>query len=387
MSDTNRTAIRIKKESTPGTVATGNYQDIRFTSANIVNSVTTQESGEIDNTRNISDVTVVDSEPGGDIAFELSYDTLDANGESLLEAAMFNSWSTLVAVSEADISASAVDNSLNTIVGDFTLENIIVGQWLDIRGFVTNGTRIFGKVVSLISTKVILTGVTLVNESATTVTMAGESLRNGTNQDHFTIEEGFLDITQFLVYKGMAVNSLTLDISSAGRITGSVNFMGFGVDPLSNTSIAGAVVTAPTNKVFNTSSNVNDVQENNTSLNNKISSMTLTLENNLRGQKAVRVLGNAGIGNGQAKVTGNLELYFEDEIMYNKFLNNTDSVLSWLVRDDVGNAYMFTLPKVNYTEGQLDISGPNADTFVPLGVQGIKDPLTVCSLQIDKFAA
>jgi hypothetical protein len=58
-----------------------------------------------------------------------------------------------------------------------------------------------------------------------------------------------------------------------------------------------------------------------------IKSADITIDNSLRGQDAVGVLGNAGVAAGTIKASGKLEVYFADQTMYNKFLNNTETSL------------------------------------------------------------
>ena len=51
-------------------------------------------------------------------------------------------------------------------------------------------------------------------------------LKNGTQVPFFSIEKGFTDINQYLLFKGMAVNTMNLNFSVGAILTGSFGFIG-----------------------------------------------------------------------------------------------------------------------------------------------------------------
>ncbi len=90
MADTNRVALRIVPEVTPGTTpATPAFQQLRITGTpNLAFAPQTVTTDEIRSDRQITDLLLVGAEAGGDAGFELSATALD----TVIEGAMLSSW-------------------------------------------------------------------------------------------------------------------------------------------------------------------------------------------------------------------------------------------------------------------------------------------------------
>lgn len=90
MSDTNRVALGVIEEVTPGTTpATPAFESLRITGApSLAFAPTTVSSDEIRPDRNITDLILTDAEAGGEVTMELSHGAED----TLLEGAMFSEW-------------------------------------------------------------------------------------------------------------------------------------------------------------------------------------------------------------------------------------------------------------------------------------------------------
>jgi len=389
IADTSRGVVRYIKESTAGVTPAAALTEIRMIGESLNQTKTTETSNEIRPDRQITDIIPTDSEPSGDISFELSYDNLD----DFIPAALLSAgWSTVVAVSETDISAAAADNSYNTVAGDFTGENISVGQWIKVSGFTTNAVNNgYCRVVSIAVGKLVVSGITLVNETAgDTIVMEGSMARNGVTSQSFSIEKGFIDIGQFVSYLGMEASTFSLDISTNAIVKGAIGFMGRTASVAQTSIGTGAAIAAPTNDVFNATSNVANVRENGIALSAATfcaQSISISLDNGLRGQKCIGLDGNRGIGKGRCNVTGSLGAYFVDEVLLEKFLNGTATSIDFRISDAAGNAYIVTMPKVKYTSGNPELTGVDADVLIPLDYRALRDPTTDCTIQIDKFDA
>ena len=90
MSDSNRFALAVVEEVTPGTTpATPPWEALRITGApSLEFAPTTVSSEEIRPDRNIPDLILTDAEAGGEVTAELSFGALD----TVLEGAMFSAW-------------------------------------------------------------------------------------------------------------------------------------------------------------------------------------------------------------------------------------------------------------------------------------------------------
>ena len=385
MSDTSRVQLASVVESVYGVTPASAMTNKRMVSESLKYNIGTDVSAEIREDRQTSDLIQTSFDAGGDVNFEFSFGSYD----DWLESALYSTFSTPITVSLTDISAAAADNSLNTVAGDFTTENISVGQWIKIGGFTgevaNNG---YAKVVSVVALKIIVSGITLVDDAAgETVTLKGSMIRNGTTQKSFTLEKNFSDITQYLGLTGMVANTFNLNIESQQKTTGSFGFIGKqGV--LQQTAFGtGANGAASTSKIFSVGSHIKNIRENAAALGDAYAkTLNLSLTNNIRPQDAVGHIGAVGVSAGTVGVTGQLTAYFENELLYDKFTNKTDTSLDYRLEDAAGNAYIISLPKVNYSDGEIVTPGINEFLVVNLPFTCILDSVQK-TIQIDKIPA
>jgi len=71
--------------------------------------------------------------------------------------------------------------------------------------------------------------------------------------------------------------------------------------------------------------------------------------------------------------------------LYEKFLDNTDTSLDFILTDGEGNTYIITLPKVNYTSSNPELSGIDTDVLIAMEYQALRDETTDSTIQIDRF--
>jgi len=161
MSDSNRVRLAYVKESSFGVQKTGaNLQILRHTGESLKQTQQTTTSNEIRSDRQISGIKRNNVGADGDINFEFSFGTFD---DLLLAVLMHNP--TAVTVTAITISALAADNSFNDSANGFG--GIAPGQFIQVTGFTgdpaNNG---FFKVESATAAKLIVSGGTLVNDTA-----------------------------------------------------------------------------------------------------------------------------------------------------------------------------------------------------------------------------
>ena len=117
-----------------------------------------------------------------------------------------------------------------------------------------------------------------------------------------------------------------------------------------------------------------------------IKSVKLSVSNGLRGQKALGVFGNAGVGNGGFEVSGTMELYVENATYYNKWLNGTNTSLSVGMADAAGNGYLFDFDKIMFTDGGLNASGRD-DVMLSLPFEAFYNAGTNRGIRITRAVA
>lgn len=385
MADSSRTQLYYIPESTWGTTPASAMTELRYTSESLGYTINNATSNEVRSDRQITDLIQTGASAAGAVNLEYSYNAYDI----LMESALFSTWSTTVAVAGIDISAANSDNSYNATTTDFTAENMSVGQWIKVAGFTTAANNGYCQVVSITATKLVVSGLTLVDEAAgDSVTMAGSVLRNGTTETSFTLEKKFDDITQFISFTGMVAGQMNLTMSTGAILTGSFDFTGKSSAIAATTVGTGAPNPATVNPVMNTVSDVGNLLEGGNPLTGTfVQSLSIALANSPRGIGAVGTLGNADLGFGRCAVTGNVSVYFADAALYDKYLAGTATSLSFRVTDSAGNAYVFTLPNVKFSSGTIAAGGADQDVMADFAYQALRDTTTDATIQIDRFAA
>ncbi len=212
-------------------------------------------------------------------------------------------------------------------------------------------------------------------------------LTNGILVPSFSIEKGFTDIDQYIVYRGMSVNTMSLDFQIETILTGSFGFMGRD-SIIASTSGVPDVGSAPTlTEVMNSASNFADLIIAGNSYPCGISQVSLNTDAGLRAQKALGNMGACRINAGTFTPTGTLNVYFSDAAIYTKYLQNTPFGVSWAVQDAAGNRYDFSLPKVKITSANPVAGGLDQDVELAIEYQALFDPVAGHTIQIKRTPA
>lgn len=388
MSDSSQVTLRLVEEVTFGINPGTDMEEIRFTSEGINQTINTVTSAEIRSDRQLTDVVQVGEEPAGNIDFELSYGAMD----TLFPGALYSGdWPSEDTVTATDISTTTGANTIDTVAEDFTVFE--VGQWVHVTGFTANSgeNNDYYLIIAPAPTTTTITVAQIIpsTEAASdTVTVNGTMIRNGTTRKSYLVEKEFVDITEFQSFNGMIADTLTLNVAAAEIMTGSFGLIGLGGTVAGATVGTGSVTAAPTNPIMNASSNVGQILENNIVIAAGvfIESISLSLSNSARPIDSVGLLQHADIGAGTLSVTGNFNVYFADRTIFEKYVNGTETSLSFLVSDGV-RAYAFTIHKMKFTNGTINAGGINQDIIANLEFTALRDPTTDSMIQIDRFAS
>jgi len=378
--------IRYRKENSFGvTPTTGNHNALRITGESLKMGIGTDSSKEIRSDRQITDLVQISAGADGGINYELSYGEYDPFLASVLQGV----WSEAGTDGENTITGTFTTTALTASTGTpFT--NVVDGQWVFISGAVNAGNNGWKKVVTKTSATVLtFAAATFTAETATAnLKVSAARLKNGVTQSSFTLEKEFTDVTQFLAYTGMTPSRWTLNVESGSFVGGSFEFLGKSGVRGASTVMPGTKAASLAYPVMNAVGNVVNILEGGSLLTGTfIKSMSLTLDNSLRGQDAIGTLGNVGIGSGTVGITGSLELYFADGTLYDKFINNTDTSLSFRLNDSAGRGYVITLPRVKYSDAQIMAGAINQDVMVSMQFQAIRDTVSGSTIIIDRAGA
>jgi len=373
---------------------------IRHTGESLGQDTDTQTSNEVRCDRQPATIVRTAISAGGDVNYELSYDTFN---EWLAAAFMAADWSDKVQLQNlADVTVVDIGGGVLVFQSatDGAFSTLNAYQWIEVRGFATAGNNGYFKIAAISSQTPgslddnrisVLNAGTLVAEGTppadVDITM-GSQVVNGVTKRSFTLERYYCDLVApakpYARMPGMMVDTLNLDVTADAVVTGSFGFTG--KQSQSQADSAGYhTEDPPDNEVVASTSDVEAILENNEVT--EVTSFTLALANNLRNKPAVGSLGPVGKGVGQVNPTGTVQLYYEDEAVMDKYLDFEWSALSTVVEDEDGNVYIIDLPRVKYTNGRRVGGGINTDIIADMTWEAARHLTEDVTIRLVKFAA
>lgn len=384
MSDANRVQLSYVTESTYGTHPGGTLQILRMTGESLAPDVNYIASNELRSDRQRGDYVLNDYAASGTINGELSYSTYS---DFFLQAFQASAWGSPVIVAEDDTAVAAVTSGNKFTHATGWDNNPTVGTWIKVSGFATAANNGHFKVVSRTSTEIVVSGGTLVDESAgpsVDVTQGG-FIANGTTQKSMSIERYYGDLSsEYVNYLGCVIDTMALSLNEDGIITINWGILAKSEASASSSSGSGYGA-ATTNPVMNSITNVLAIQENLTSYG--VKTFTLNLSNNLRKRKQIATLGSVSIGAGTVDVTGNITSYYTSKAIVDKLLGDTVSNIVLILQDSANSSYVFDIPQIKYTRGRRVGGGINTDVLQEMEWAGYRDATELVTIKLFRFAS
>ena len=392
MSDANTSSIAKIAETTLGTTpATPELTLIGFTGEDLRNNKETVQSQTIRSDRQVPDLVKVGTSPEGGYEFELNYGDYDEELRGGLGAVAWNNHSDGAGDYNFDSSAQTlVDNGAGGIFSD-----VVAGALLKIASAEDANNDGLHRVLSVSSDGNTVTfaagslGSTNVND--TTALSTQIAIVNGATKPSMTIEKAILNLngtTFYQVFKGLVVDTLSLNFESKTILTGAVQFIGMsrvlGTSTIDN---AGGYTDPGGAAVMNGTNNVGTISFDGVAATESFKSITMEIANNLRGKDAMGTEGNFDIGTGTFTLTGTISAYFLDNDLLTLMDANTSFALDYSVTDDAGNAYHFFMPNCKPANGDPTIEAINTDVMLDLEYQAIRDTTYDITLAINKVPA
>jgi len=363
--DSNRVQVAFAKESSFGTVPTGEYDILRHTGEGLAQEQQTSRSSEIRSDRQVSDSKRTAINSGGSINFEMSYGTFD---KLLLGSLMASAWSTPATVTDTDIGISGPGSTFGS--SGLGFGSFVAGQWVQVTGCTNAANNGMFKIIAASSAEITVDGTLTTEASGATITITqGAYATNGVEKNFYTFERKYADLSnEIAIFAGCAINQLALSIASGQIITGSLTILG--KDEVSATSSSGSGYAAvSTTEVMSAVDNVSSLLEDGSSL--AISQLTLQLSNSLRGKQKIGSAGAFDIGLGTFDVTGTFTAFYEDKTLVDKYLNQTSTSLVIILKDISGNYYLVEIPKIKLSAGKRSGGSLDSDVMNEMSFQAL----------------
>jgi hypothetical protein len=196
-------------------------------------------------------------------------------------------------------------------------------------------------------------------ESAFFSSFSTDVLKVGTTPKYFTMEDEAADISQYRLFTGMAVSNMSVSIAPNQMVTGSFDMVGKTMTQSGSTGSTGGTPTAASsNQPFDSYSGT--ISDGGSAI-SIVTSIDFSLANSLAPTFVVGSDAAQSLEYGRAVVEGTMTVYYEDETLINKFLNETESSIEVSVDDPTGaNSYTFLFPRVKYNGASVPVQNPQS---------------------------
>lgn len=185
-------------------------------------------------------------------------------------------------------------------------------------------------------------------------------MKIGTTPSYFSIEESALDITQFRVYSGLAVSTMSLSVAPNQLVNTTFSCVGKGLTQ-SGTALDSTPSAASGNQPFDSYSGSISIGGSQVST---ITSIDFSLSNSLAPLFVVGSDETPQLEYQRAVVEGTVTAYYQDATLVNLFTNETTSSIELVLDDNTsGSTYTFNMGSVKFNGGDIPVQGPGARTL------------------------
>lgn len=214
-----------------------------------------------------------------------------------------------------------------------------------------------------------------------------DQLKAGTVRRSFTIERYFGDMLAaqkpYHRFTGVEFNTLSLQITANAMVTATFGVVGqnfsTGQTALAGSTYPAATTTSPLDSFTGA---LNEAG----SLIAVITEIQLNIENGLEARYVVGSKASIRPSIGRSNVSGTITAYFEDSVLLDKFINETESNIEFTLPDGAGNELKVKLPRVKYNGGQPDVQGEGPITL-SMPFQALLDATTGTNIIIERNPA
>jgi hypothetical protein len=206
-----------------------------------------------------------------------------------------------------------------------------------------------------------------------------DTIVTGITERSFTLQKEFSDITQYHVFPGCVVNTWNISVTPNGIITSTFNVMGEKMTVSGSATLTGATSKA-SNAPFDSFSGT---LEEGGLVNALITSIDFSLSNGLTTLPVIGQNTTIGFSEGRANVTGSISAYFANSTLLDKFIDETESSLSFQLTDPDSNKMTFYMPRIKYSGGDVPVNG-EGPIVMNMPFQALYDSADGYTLQITK---
>lgn len=183
------------------------------------------------------------------------------------------------------------------------------------------------------------------------------------------------NVTNYFYYTGCVVGSMSFNFATGARLTGALNVMGR-TETATTTPLAGQGFVDVANYAIMNSVNNLLITMTGLPAETCFQKLDLTIANNSTGAKCIGIFGASDIQDFALDVTGSMDTYFEDLVLYNKFIDSQAFSVAITLTDSLGNEIEITMPRCKFEELSVPIPGKNQFLSMPGSIRALRDSVT-----------
>ena len=366
MSSSDQVQISYLKQSAKGTIPLSPFTELVHNGGTFGAPISVERSGSIRGDAQRGQAVRTGVDPEGSVNLDFRAKVFD----DLLEGFMRSSWSTAAAMSNTDIQADNAGSAFTTISGDFTTENITLGQWVYVNGFANADVNGWYKVTSIAAGTL---GVNPAppadtNTAANTITIEGSYIRNGTDEPYFAFQANYKDLTdKWRLISDCKINQMELTLAMRSILTGSFNFMGINNELKTAGSGDGTVTSAPSTDILNASDHVTGVFINGTKYDGCVSNFNMSADMGAGRRNGIGQVESCDIKLHSLAANGSMSVYLTDANwtdILQKYTDFTKISIAFGLKDADGNGFVIEFPQVALSNEPGNIPGPGEDVML-----------------------
>ena len=189
-------------------------------------------------------------------------------------------------------------------------------------------------------------------------TSGADSLIIGTTPQFMSIEDQAVDISEYRVFRGMAVSQFSLNVQPDAIPQATFSLVGRGMSAPASTTAATATTAESGEEPFDAFSG--SISENGSAI-AIVSSLQFSLNNSLGSAHAIGSRDAAELEFGRAEVEGSVSVYYEDSTFIEAFLAEEERSLQLVLDNTVsGETYTFDFPRIKYNDAAVPVADPQS---------------------------
>lgn len=209
-----------------------------------------------------------------------------------------------------------------------------------------------------------------------------DELKVGTTPKYFSVEDAAQDITQYRLFTGMSVSSMSISIAPNQMVTTTFSMVGKDMTISGTGKTVDAATIAQPFDSYSGDVAIGDVA--NSAAAAIVTSLEFSIDNAMNPTFVVGDDATPHLETGMATVEGTLTAYFEDAALINRFINETESELVVSVNDPTSaNEYTFTFPKIKVNGADVPVDGQTS-RIITLPFVALYDVTTNTNLMIQR---